>query len=270
MPAAILRHIVDQLPIADAPDGELLRRFAQHKDEPAFAEILRRHGPLVLGVCRRILGDVHAADDAFQATFVQLAKRASSIRCDGSLAGWLHTVARRVAIVARRGEQRRRPREAAARKPEEKAPEDMTWRELREVLDGELARLPEEYRLPLILCYLEDRPQAEAAERLGWPLPTLRGRLERGRQRLRRRLTRFGLPLAAPLILLGSDGVAAELRDATLRAAFEREPLAPAVALLAAVGPPTLARWKFALAACVLLAVVGGGVAGFMGTTPSP
>jgi RNA polymerase sigma factor (sigma-70 family) len=267
MTSAILRHIVDRLPATDAADAELLRRFAQQKEEPAFAEILRRHGPLVLGVCRRVLGDVHAADDAFQATFVQLARQAAQLRCDGSLAGWLHTVARRVALAARRGEQRRRRREANFTQP--KPAEDMTWRELREVLDAELARLPDEYRLPLILCYLEDCPQSEAAERLGWPLPTLRGRLERGRQKLRTRLTRYGLPLAAPLILLGGDGVAAELRDATLRAVFEREPLSPAIALLAAVGPP-VARWKFALAASVMLVVLGGSVAGFVGTTPKP
>src|SRR5439155_21988919 len=136
---------------------------------------------------------------------------------------------------------------------EEKRPEDMTWSELREMLDDELARLPDEFRLPLILCYLEDRPQAEAAGRLGWSLPTLRGRLERGRQKLRRRLVRYGLPLAAPLILLSGDGVAAELRDGTLRAAFAREPLSPAVALLATVGPPA-ARWKFVLAARLVLA----------------
>src|SRR5262245_53778708 len=117
MTAAILRHIVDHLPIADAPDGELLRRFAQQKDEPAFAEIQRRAGPLVLGVCRRVLGDVHTAEDTFQATFVQLARRAASIDCEGSLAGWLHTVAWRVALAARRGERRRRRREEAAKKP---------------------------------------------------------------------------------------------------------------------------------------------------------
>jgi RNA polymerase sigma factor (sigma-70 family) len=267
MTAAILRRLVDQLPIADAPDGELLRRFVQNKDELAFAEILRRHGPLVLGVCRRVLGDVHAAEDAFQAAFVQLARRAPGIRCEESLAGWLHTVARRVSLVARRGEQRRRRREHASSQPEAKRPEDMTWRELRAVLDRELARLPAEYRLPLILCYLEDRPQAEAAERLGWPLPTLRGRLERGRQRLRRRLTRYGLPLAAPFILLGTDGVAAELRDATLCGVFAREPLSLAVALLAAVGP-SLGRWKIAAAACLLVAVLAGSVAAFVGTMP--
>src|SRR5262245_33172650 len=215
MSSAVLRKIIEQFPDVES-EGELLRRFVAQRDESAFAEILRRHGPLVLGVCRRVLGESHAAEDAFQAVFVQLARQAPRLSCAGSLAGWLHTVARRVSLVARRGEQRRRRREIIASRREARSTDDLTWRELRDFLDAELARLPERYRLPLVLCYLEDLPQAEAAQRLGWPPAVLRGRLERGRQKLRRRLERLGLPLAAPLLLMANEAVAAPLRDAAL------------------------------------------------------
>src|SRR5262249_37243234 len=138
---------------AHAPaDSELLRRYVAERDEAAFAELVSRNGPLVLRTCRHILGEA-GAEDAFQATFLLLARSARRLTQPGSLAGWLHAAAVRIAIKARRGENRRRKREAA-RAAVPVAPDDMTWREVREVLDVEIAALPECYRLPLILCHV--------------------------------------------------------------------------------------------------------------------
>src|SRR5207237_8374822 len=130
-------------------------------------ELLRRHGSLVFGVCHRVLGDAHAAEDAFQATFLLLAQRASRLRQPGSLAGWLHAVALRMACQSRRAEQRRRCRELQHILPVATSADDLAWREVRQLLDAELARLPEKYRSPLMLCYLEGLTHAEAAQRLG-------------------------------------------------------------------------------------------------------
>src|SRR6266851_1354422 len=145
----------------EADDGTLIRRFHERRDEDAFAELVRRHGPMVLGSCRRVLGDDHAAEDAFQATFLLLARRAVRLTRPGSLAGWLYATAVRVARAARRGEMRRRQREQQVVRPEMESPDDLTWREIRQIIDREIAHLPEAYRQPLILCYLQDLPQAE-------------------------------------------------------------------------------------------------------------
>jgi RNA polymerase sigma factor (sigma-70 family) len=253
-----------------APDADLLGRFPYHRDEAAFAELLRRHGGLVLGVCRRVLGDAHAAEDAFQATFLLLARRAARLGRAGSLAGWLHAVAWRTAQQARRADARRRRREHSHARPEGASPEDLSWREVRQVLDAELTRLPEQYRGPLVLCYLEGLTQAEAARRLGWGQALLRGRLERGRQALRRRLARLGLPLAAPLLLLGgTDPVSASLAAATrtaVRAGLSGGPLAPGVAALVAAGA---GRWKLAAGLAVVVLAVGIGVAGAVRPQPA-
>src|SRR5204863_2164426 len=130
----------------------------------------------------------HAAEDAFQATFLLLARRAARLTRPGSLAGWLYATAVRVAQAARRADMRRRHREQNAVRPAVTATDDLTWREIRERIDAEIARLPAAYRQPLILCYLQDFPQAEAARQLGVRPAVLRGRLERGRVKLRRRL----------------------------------------------------------------------------------
>jgi RNA polymerase sigma factor (sigma-70 family) len=252
----------------DAPDADLLGRFARHRDEAAFAELLRRHGRLVLGVCRRVVGDAHAAEDAFQATFLLLARRAAHLGRPGSLAGWLHAVAYRLARQARRGDERRRRRERLHARPEATPAEDVSWREVRQLLDAALARLPEHYRAPLVLCYLEGLTQAEAARRLGWSEAVLHGRLERGRQALRRRLARLGLPLAAPLLLpVAADPASAALRAATLatvRTAALGGPVPPAVANLAAtgLGSPGVARWKVVTGLLLLAIGLGLGAAG--------
>jgi RNA polymerase sigma factor (sigma-70 family) len=205
MPAAPLVPILRQLrrvaagPVAGRPDADLLRQFVRARDEAAFAELVRRHGPLVWGVCARLLADRHAAEDAFQATFLVLARRAASVGRPAAVGCWLYGVARRVA-----GKLRRRPASAPLPDVVDRsitAPLDaLTARELTRLLDDELGRLPDRLRAPLVLCYLEGATRDEAAERLGCPLSTLKKRLERGRDRLHESLVRRGLGLSAALL----------------------------------------------------------------------
>src|SRR5262249_47080135 len=137
-------------------DRELLERFSQHHDEAAFGGLVRRHETLVMGVCRRILGQAQDAEDAFQATFLLLAKKAASIRNKESVASWLYAVAQRTAAKAKVTASRRRRHESRAVVSDIQVIRDnVTWKEIKEVLDDELGRLPEYYRAPLLLCYLE-------------------------------------------------------------------------------------------------------------------
>jgi RNA polymerase sigma factor (sigma-70 family) len=187
-------------------DGALVERFVNNNDEAAFELLVERHGPMVLGVCRRILADGHDAEDAFQAVFLLLARRASTIRKPNAIGAWLHAVARQVACRARKGRDRRnRLQVLTACEAGPAAPDEQTvrveWRELRPVLDEELGRLPEKYRAPVVLCYLEERSNTEAAEQLGWPVGTVKGRLAQARSLLQTRLARRGLALSAGLIL---------------------------------------------------------------------
>jgi RNA polymerase sigma factor (sigma-70 family) len=181
-------------------DGQLLEAFLSRRGEEAedaFAAVVERHGPMVLRVCRRILMDPNDADDAFQVTFLVLARKARSIARRERLANWLYGVAVRTAKEVRKSAARRRVREgpmgdmARAEAPREQADTD----ELRFVIDDELSRLPESFRAPVVLCDLEGKTQREAAALLGVPVGTLSSRLSRGRNRLRRRLTRRGLAL---------------------------------------------------------------------------
>jgi RNA polymerase sigma factor (sigma-70 family) len=204
------------------PDDQLLQHFAATRDEAAFKALLRRHGPMVLGVCRRLLRREQDAEDAFQATFLVLARKATSVRRKQSVGAWLHGVARRIAGKVRTAAAR----QSTAPVPDVAAPEvdpagALTWHEVRGALDEELARLPESLRAPLVLCYLEGRTRDEAAARLRCPLGTLKGRLERGRELLHRRLTRRGLALSAALAALALErvGVPTALASGTTRAA---------------------------------------------------
>jgi RNA polymerase sigma factor (sigma-70 family) len=170
-------------------DSQLLERFAGQQDEAAFAALVRRHGPMVLAVCRRILRDAHDADDAFQATFLVLVRKASVIARPELLGNWLYGVAHRVAVkarakAARRSEHERRAPALASADPTA----EVTKHELRAVLDAELRQLPEKYRAPLVLCYLEGKTNAQAARLLGWPTGSISGRLARARELLRERL----------------------------------------------------------------------------------
>jgi C-terminal peptidase prc len=175
-------------------DAELLERFTSRREEAAFDALLRRHGPLVLAVCRRVLCHPQDVEDAFQATFLVLVRRAASIRKSESVSAWLYGVAYRIAIKARTQAARRRQREvrAGVRQTASRL-DEVTGRELYAVVDEELNRLPAECQAALILCYLEGKTRDEAARQLGWSLGTLKRRLERGRRRLHDRLTQRGM-----------------------------------------------------------------------------
>lgn len=211
-------------------DGELLARFTSRRDagaEAAFAELVERHGPMVMGVCRRILNDPHDADDAFQAAFLVLARRAATVRVADSLAPWLYGVSRRVAVRARDAAARRKSRERPGVESAP-APEPAPDRsELLALLDEEIARLPQRYRAAVVLCDLGGASREEAARRLGCAVGTVGSRLSRGRQRLRDRLTRRGLAVAAaPLAAwLPADAASAavplSLLDSTVQAASQ-------------------------------------------------
>src|SRR4051812_42298634 len=211
-PGTFLHHLTRQMAadaLADQSDRQLVERALAAPDEAVFLAILRRHGPMVLRVCRRVLRHEQDAEDAFQATFLVLAGKLGSVRRHASLASWLHGVAHRVALQARDRASTRRRHEQEAAAPRDAPPDDVAWGELRGVLDAELGRLPEKWRLPLILCYLDGRTQDEAAELLGWSKNTLRSRLGEARDALGRRLTRRGIawPAALSAVLL-SDCVA--------------------------------------------------------------
>jgi RNA polymerase sigma factor (sigma-70 family) len=185
---------------ADTADAALLARFVAERDEGAFAALVRRHGPMVYGVCRRVLSNPHDAEDAYQATFLILTDRAGSVRRGEALSCWLHGVALRVAGRLRDNLRRRKDRAPLPADVPQPERDDVSWREVRRLVDEELAKLPERFRGPLILCYLEGKTRDEAAAALGWSLSTFRGRLERGRERLRRRLERRGVALSAALL----------------------------------------------------------------------
>ena len=189
--------LIDQLfrtgTAAGLSDEQLLERFATRHDEAAeaaFAALMERHGPMVLSVCRRTLTDPHDALDAFQATFLVLIRKAGSVRKRGSLASWLFGVARRVSARARRAATRRREVERSAERRNVVASETATA--CGEVWE-EVDRLPETLRAAVVLCYLEGLTHEQAADRLGWPVGTVRSRLARARNRLRARLARRGL-----------------------------------------------------------------------------
>src|SRR6516165_4226994 len=209
----------------DASDAILLDRFIEQWDQAAFRDLVGRHGPMVLGVCRRILRDPHAAEDAFQATFLLLARKAGSVRKRGSIGPWLYGVAQRVALEARGTTARRPvPTPLDLEVPGVDDHDGLERDELHAALHEELGRLPEKYRAPMVLCYIEGLPHEAVARQLGWPLGTVRTRIARGRDLLGARLTRRGVTPAAVLLALGllpktAVAVPPRLVDATVRAA---------------------------------------------------
>jgi RNA polymerase sigma factor (sigma-70 family) len=257
-------------------EAQLLRRYAHQRDEAAFRLLVERHGPRVLGVCRRVLNDHHLADDAFQATFLVLARRATSIGRPDQLGGWLIGVARRVARKTQASESRRaiHERKAAAENPRTQTasdPDDAF--ELVGLLAEELERLPENHRRAIELCCIEGLSTDEAARRLGWPRGTVGTRVARGREQLKRGLERRGVSLGAAL---GAShvGLPRPLVHATTRAAlsFSQWALGPAAMSAGAVSPAVagLARGalrslfmtKLSLASAALaVAVAVGGFA---------
>src|SRR5947209_7736359 len=216
---SLLQH-VRRLAATASSDEQLLADFLARRSDEAFAALLGRHGPMVLNVCRRVLHDAHAAEDVFQATFLVLAGRAGAIHRRASLASFLHGVAYRLAVRARR----RRVQDLPASLCDKAVgpAEQLGWKEMLGILDDELGRLSDRYRAPLVLCYLEGRTQDEAARQLGWGLNTLRRRLAQGRRLLEARLRGRGVTLSAALAgLLAARAVAvpSPLRAATLAAA---------------------------------------------------
>jgi RNA polymerase sigma factor (sigma-70 family) len=259
-------------------DGQLLELFLRRRDEAAFATLVQRHGPMVLGVCRRVLGDPHEAEDAFQATFLVLVRKAAGIRNRQGVSVWLYGVAWRTALQLKtRAATRRRheTRAAHAGEPAARA-EDPELADLRRLLDEELSRLPAKYRDPLVLCHLEGFTTEQAARQLSWPTGTVAGRLARGRELLRHRLTRRGVALAAVLALeenLAPAAVPAALVVLTVQAASDSAAgtVSASVAALTQGVLRAMFLNKIKTAALVLLGIgiSGGGLSLFALRTPA-
>jgi RNA polymerase sigma factor (sigma-70 family) len=195
---------------AGRTDGQLLEDYVSRREEAALADLVRRHGPMVWGVCRRVLHSYHDAEDAFQATFLVLVRRAASILPREMVANWLYGVAHQTALKARATAGRRKGRERQVTEmPEPAVAEPALWRDLQLLLDEELSRLPDKYRSVVVLCDLEGKTRKEAARQLGVPEGTVAGRLARARVRLAMRLTSRGLVLSGgALAMVLSQNVA--------------------------------------------------------------
>jgi RNA polymerase sigma factor (sigma-70 family) len=212
---------------AGLEDAQLLERFLTDRDDAAFALLLRRHGPMVLGVCQRVLSDSHECEDAFQATFLVLLRKGRSLRRRDLLANWLYGVAHRTALKARSQTARRHARQQPlTTEPQTRDQADkLTLTDLRSVLDAEVNRLPAKYRSPVVLCYFEGKTLAEAAAQLGWPAGTVSGRLARARDMMRQRLIRRDVALKseweAEILAAATPGlVPSSLVDSTVNSAI--------------------------------------------------
>jgi RNA polymerase sigma factor (sigma-70 family) len=269
----LIRRVHRDPRVEGSADQNLLRRFVDERDEAAFETLLRRHGAMVLDVCRGVLGNEADVEDAFQATFLVLARRAESIRKGASLGCWVHGVAYRTALRARADCARRRRHEARTSQPcTTTDPDELTWREIRQVVHDELHRLPERHRAALVLCYLQGKTQDEAAVELGLPKGTLKGHLERGRALLQARLVRRGLgpgvvlalatwPAATKAAGLSHALVGATVKTATAFAAGKAavSVVSPSVAALSEGMVQAMFFRKLKIAAILFLALAGSG-----------
>lgn len=254
---------------AEQPDHLLLTEFTSNQDQTAFEMLVRRHGPMVLGVCRRVLGNAHDAEDAFQAVFLVLARKAGSIRKADSLASWLHGVAFRVASKVKRELTRRRQREGKAQRASHSTDSDVSWRELETILDEEISSLPAVYRGVFVHCCLEGMTRPEAARRLGLKEGTVASRLAEARKRLREALSRRGISLPATLgVVTLAEGQLVAARAAPLAQAAVRYALGEPVAMLSpnvvglaerALETVVLSKIKWATCAVLALALLGVG-----------
>jgi RNA polymerase sigma factor (sigma-70 family) len=273
-----LRKILDPTHGPSVGDAELLDRFVQQRDEAAFELLVWRHQRMVLGVCRRVLGNAHDVEDAFQAAFLTLARKAASLRRQGAVAGWLHKVAYHIALRARKN--------AAKQKTVELAPtelvslpdptEDVIRRDLAAVLDEEVSRLPQKYRLPVVLCYLEGMTYPEAGRQLGLPIGTLSARLTRARDLLRTRLLRrgIGVPGAMLAAVLGeqtSSAAPAALVNTTVKTAAGAVSASVAALTEGVLRSMLVTKLKIGMAAMLAgLVVTGMGLLVSAGTRPQP
>jgi RNA polymerase sigma factor (sigma-70 family) len=199
-----IRGLVVAPDFASQTDSDLLERFRVQRDESAFEALIRRHGPMVLGLCQRLLHDPQDAEDAFQATFLVFVRKSSSIAKPELLGNWLYGVASRTARTARAAAEKRRAKEAKA-VPREQTAEASPWQEFQPFLDYELSRLPAKYRVPVILCHLEEKSRHEAARALGVPEGTLSSRLARALTLLAKRLARQCPTFTGGALLAGLD-----------------------------------------------------------------
>jgi RNA polymerase sigma factor (sigma-70 family) len=211
---------------AGLTDGQLLENYLKRRDEAALAALVCRHGPMVWGVCRRALGNYHDAEDAFQATFLVLVRKAASIASRELLANWLYGVARQTALKARATAAKRKERERqVTQMPEPAAAKQDLWHDLQPLLDEELSRLPDKYRSAIVLCDLEGKTRKQAARQLGVPEGTVAGRLAKARTLLARRLARRGVVLSSGALAAllaqkaASAGVPTSVLSATIKAA---------------------------------------------------
>jgi RNA polymerase sigma factor (sigma-70 family) len=273
MSATGLREVLDHL---HPTDGQLLARFVATREEAAFAALVRRHGPMVFGVCRRVLRHQQDAEDAFQATFLVLARRAGAVLNQESVGSFLHGVAHRTALQAAAASTRRRTRERQVEDMPEPAISPDEPRDWLPLLDRELGRLPEKYRAAVVLCYLEGLSRREAARQLGVPEGTLSSRLATARRRLGRRLASAGvlgaLPPGAALAQVPAPLVWSTARAAAQVAAGHLTAApAPAVVLMRGVLEAMyLTKLKLVVGtAMILTALVAGGLAYREGTGPA-
>jgi RNA polymerase sigma factor (sigma-70 family) len=250
---------------AEAADAALLERFLARRDEAAFAELVRRHGAMVYGVCQRLLHDRHAVEDAFQATFLVLVRRGSSVLRVRSVGCWLYGVARRTALEARRAAARRRTKEANAMTRRSTSTAENGC-DLRDVLDAEIDRLPAKLRSPLVLCDLERKTRKEAARQLGCPEGTVASRLAAARTALAKRLTRRGVSLSVAVLAtaLAADAGAVPpgLAGSTIRIAVGRTVSSSGVSTLVKGVLMTMFLKKFKATVVIVLAAVFLGAGG--------
>ncbi|MDY3550972.1 sigma-70 family RNA polymerase sigma factor [Gemmata sp. JC717] len=268
--AALLKAARSAEPDESASDKELLRRFAEAGDQSAFAALAERHAGMVFGVCKRVLHSPADAEDACQAVFLILSKRAGATRWQVSVANWLYATARKVARNARVAATRRTRREEAAAVTEAVPPADtLTGPELLAALDEELERLPPRYREPLILCYLEGLTRDEAATRLGVPVATLKSQLERGRKKLADALTARGCALGVALLLTttSSAGASPPRLTKSVLTATNGSP-SPAAAALAKEG--IVNGWKLKGLLAIAAVVAGVGLATMLTAAEQP
>jgi len=268
MPSLVKHFAQLGQPYADpATDRELIGRFHGSRDEAAFAALVDRHGPMVLGACRRALRDAHAADDAFQATFFILAKKAGAVRWQDSLGGWLYLVSQNVCRKAL-AKLSRKP-QALSDGAEPSQPAQPAASELSAILDEELRRLPSGYRDAIVLCHLQGQSVDEAAKSLGVSEGQLRGRLHRGREKLRERLTQRGVALSVTALTVAMSTTNAAAVPAVLKTTLASGVLAFADGTGASAVSETvftlttevltaMSRTKFQLIAALSILIVGG------------